>query len=145
MCSFSVYFRILLDRAQTDLDSDPELVSPLPNSPLHNSSTSETNTSNPASRPTTSPLPPSSKTPVDLSQIFLNIKACRWRHFRPRTLSHHHPRGSGNLCRSGFRDLSRTVSGLTRSLSGGAQNRTSSGQVQVNGECFFNILLCIAF
>uniref|UniRef100_A0A3Q2VLD1 Enhancer of polycomb homolog n=1 Tax=Haplochromis burtoni TaxID=8153 RepID=A0A3Q2VLD1_HAPBU len=110
--------RILLDRAHTDvdnicqsLDSDPEpepLASPLPSSPLHisNASTSETNTSDP-----------------DLSQILLNIKSCRWRHFRPRTLSHH-PLG-GDLSRRGFRDFSWTVSGLNRTLSGGAsaQNR----------------------
>uniref|UniRef100_A0AAX7UV52 Enhancer of polycomb homolog n=1 Tax=Astatotilapia calliptera TaxID=8154 RepID=A0AAX7UV52_ASTCA len=105
--------RILLDRAHTDvdnicqsLDSDPEpepLASPLPSSPLHisNASTSETNTSDP-----------------DLSQILLNIKSCRWRHFRPRTLSHH-PLG-GDLSRRGFRDFSWTVSGLNRTLSGGA-------------------------
>uniref|UniRef100_A0A3P8SBY3 Enhancer of polycomb homolog n=1 Tax=Amphiprion percula TaxID=161767 RepID=A0A3P8SBY3_AMPPE len=125
--------RILLDRAHTDvdsicqsLDSDPEpkpLASPLPSSPLRNfnASTSETNTSDPTSSshlpPSSSPL--SSSTPMDLSQILLNIKACRWRHFRPRTLSHH-PLGGGDLSRRGFRDFSRTVSGLTRTLSGGA-------------------------
>uniref|UniRef100_I3JHB3 Enhancer of polycomb homolog n=1 Tax=Oreochromis niloticus TaxID=8128 RepID=I3JHB3_ORENI len=112
--------RILLDRAHTDvdnicqsLDSDPEpepLASPLPSSPLHNSnaSTSETNTSDPTSSshlpPSSSPL--SSLKPKDLSQILLNIKSCRWRHFRPRTLSHH-PLG-GDLSRRGFRDFSRT-------------------------------------
>uniref|UniRef100_A0A673CRR3 Enhancer of polycomb homolog n=1 Tax=Sphaeramia orbicularis TaxID=375764 RepID=A0A673CRR3_9TELE len=91
--------RILLDRAHTDLDSicqsldsDPEpepLASTLPNSPLRNSntSTSETNTSHPIT-----PSP----TPVDLSQILLNIKSCRWRHFRPRTLSRH-PLGGGDF------------------------------------------------
>ncbi|XP_037311654.2 enhancer of polycomb homolog 1-like isoform X2 [Pungitius pungitius] len=130
--------RVLLDRAHTDLDaacqsldSDPEpepLASPLPRSPLRstNASTSETNTSDPA-RP--AHLPSSaSPTPVDLSQILLNIKCCRWRHFRPRTLSHRLS-GGGDLSRRGFRefrDFSRTLSGLTRTLSGGAgsQNRT---------------------
>ncbi|XP_051796606.1 enhancer of polycomb homolog 1 isoform X2 [Acanthochromis polyacanthus] len=139
--------RILLDRAHTDvdsicqsLDSDPEpepLASPLPSSPLRNSSasTSETNTSDPTSSshlpPSSSPL--SSSTPMDLSQILLNIKACRWRHFRPRTLSHH-PLGGGDLSRRGFRDFSRTVSGLTRTLSGGAssQNRTGPAATPVN-------------
>uniref|UniRef100_A0AAX7UG03 Enhancer of polycomb homolog n=1 Tax=Astatotilapia calliptera TaxID=8154 RepID=A0AAX7UG03_ASTCA len=119
--------RILLDRAHTDvdnicqsLDSDPEpepLASPLPSSPLHisNASTSETNTSDP-----------------DLSQILLNIKSCRWRHFRPRTLSHH-PLG-GDLSRRGFRDFSWTVSGLNRTLSGGAsaQNRIGPATTPVN-------------
>ncbi|XP_069015890.1 enhancer of polycomb homolog 1-like isoform X3 [Embiotoca jacksoni] len=141
--------RILLDRAHTDLDnicqspdSDPEpepLASPLPSSPLRNSnaSTSETNTSDPTSSShvpsPSSPPPPSSSTPMDLSQILLNIKACRWRHFRPRTLSHH-PLGAGDLSRRGFRDFSRTVSGLTRTLSGGAgsQNRTGPAATPVN-------------
>ncbi|XP_069562889.1 enhancer of polycomb homolog 1-like isoform X2 [Brachyistius frenatus] len=140
--------RILLDRAHTDLDnicqsldSDPEpepLASPLPSSPLRNSnaSTSETNTSDPTSSshvPSPSSPPSSSSTPMDLSQILLNIKACRWRHFRPRTLSHH-PLGAGDLSRRGFRDFSRTVSGLTRTLSGGAgsQNRTGPAATPVN-------------
>ncbi|KAL6097555.1 epc1 [Pungitius sinensis] len=134
--------RVLLDRAHTDLgavcqslDSDPEpepLASPLPRSPLRNTnaSTSETNTSDPASSAhlPSSASPSSSQTPVDLSQILLNIKCCRWRHFRPRTLSHRLS-GGGDLSRRGFRefrDFSRTLSGLTRTLSGGAgsQNRT---------------------
>ncbi|XP_034561935.1 enhancer of polycomb homolog 1-like isoform X1 [Notolabrus celidotus] len=146
--------RSLLDRAHADLDSicqsldsDPEpepLSSPLPTSPLRNSnaSTSETNTSDPASSshppssssPLTSSLSSSSSsTPMDLSQILLNIKSCRWRHFRPRTLSHH-PLGGGDLSRRGFRDFSRTVSGLTRTLSGGAssQNRTGPAPNPVN-------------
>lgn len=147
---FFVYFRSLLDRAHADLDSicqsldsDPEpepLASPLPSSPLRNSnaSTSETNTSDPTSSShlpsSSSSLSPSSQTPMDLSQILLNIKTCRWRHFRPRTLSNH-PLG-GDLSRRGFRDFSRTVSGLTRTLSGGAstQNRTGPAPTPVNGE-----------
>ncbi|XP_033841696.1 enhancer of polycomb homolog 1-like isoform X2 [Periophthalmus magnuspinnatus] len=118
--------RILLDRAHSDLDPGLDLasVSPL-DSPLHRRSTSDNHTSD-----LSSPLPPpSSKTPVDLSQILLNIKSCRWRHFRPRTVSQYAP-GSGGLCRGGFRDLSRTVSGLTRTLS--AQTRTGPGQLPVN-------------
>ncbi|XP_062297465.1 enhancer of polycomb homolog 1-like isoform X3 [Scomber scombrus] len=141
--------RILLDRAHTDLDSmcqsldsDPEpepLAEPLPSSPLRNSnaSTSETNTSDPTSSShfpsSSSPLSSSSPTPMDLSQILLNIKTSRWRHFRPRTLSHH-PLGGGDLSRRGFKDFSRTVSGLTRTLSGGAssQNRTGPAPAPVN-------------
>ncbi|XP_032359325.1 enhancer of polycomb homolog 1 isoform X2 [Etheostoma spectabile] len=141
--------RILLDRAHTDLDSicqsldsDPEpkpLTSPLPSTPLRNSnaSTSETNTSDPTSSShlpsSSSPLSSSSPTPMDLSQILLNIKSCRWRHFRPRTLSHH-PLGGGDLSRRGFRDYSRTVSGLNRTLSGGAssKNRTGPAPAPVN-------------
>uniref|UniRef100_A0A3B3V9D8 Enhancer of polycomb homolog n=1 Tax=Poecilia latipinna TaxID=48699 RepID=A0A3B3V9D8_9TELE len=129
--------RVLMDRAHTDLgvlqsaDSDPEpepLASPLRSS---NTSTSETNTSDPAGGPA-GPRP-SSATPVDLSRILLNIKACRWRHFRPRTLSQH-PAGGADISRSGFRDFGRTVSGLTRTLSGGsgAQNRTGPTTTPVN-------------
>lgn len=155
MILFSVCLcvRVLLDRAHTDLDDNicqsldsnpkPEsLASPLPSSPLRNSntSTSETNTSDPASSPhlpsSSSPLS-SSPTPMDLSQILLNITSCRWRHFRPRTLSYH-PLGGGDLSRKGFRDFSRTVSGLTRTQSGGAnsQNRTGPTPAPVNGESF---------
>lgn len=148
---FWLYFRILLDRAHTELDSicqsldsDPEpepLTSPLPSSPLRNSnaSTSETNTSDLTSSShcpsSSSPLSSSSPTSMDLSQILLNIKSCRWRHFRPRTLSHH-PLGGGDLSRRGFKDFNRTVSGLTRIVSGGAssQNRTGPAPAPVNGE-----------
>uniref|UniRef100_A0A3B4AFG8 Enhancer of polycomb homolog n=1 Tax=Periophthalmus magnuspinnatus TaxID=409849 RepID=A0A3B4AFG8_9GOBI len=130
--------RILLDRAHSDLDPGLDLasVSPL-DSPLHRRSTSDNHTSD-----LSSPLPPpSSKTPVDLSQILLNIKSCRWRHFRPRTVSQYAP-GSGGLCRGGFRDLSRTVSGLTRTLS--AQTRTGPGQLPVNGESGLLLFYCFA-
>ncbi|KAM4544190.1 enhancer of polycomb homolog 1-like isoform 1-T1 [Fundulus diaphanus] len=138
--------RVLMDRAHTDLgffqsvDSDPEpepLASPLLSSPLRssNTSTSETNTSDPAgssSLPRPSP-PPSAPTPPNLGRILLNIKACRWRHFRPRTLSQHPARGA-DISRSGFRDFGRTVSGLTRTLSGGSvsQNRPGPGAAPVN-------------
>uniref|UniRef100_A0A3Q3W8N1 Enhancer of polycomb homolog n=1 Tax=Mola mola TaxID=94237 RepID=A0A3Q3W8N1_MOLML len=139
--------RVLLDRADADsicqsLDSDPEpqpLAPPLASSPLRNpnASTSETDTSDPtsSSRLPSSlfPMAPSSKTPLDLSQILLNIKSCRWRHFRPRTLSHH-PLGGGDFSHRGFRDFSRTVSGLTRTLSGGtsSHNRTGPAPMPVN-------------
>lgn len=142
-------FRILLDRAHADVDSicqglnsDMEsLSSPLPSSLLHgpNTSTSETNTSDPTTCSYHSSLlstqSPSSKTPLDLSQILLNIKSCRWRHFRPRTIFHH-PLGEGGLSLRGFRDFSRTVSGLTRTLSGGTNtlNRTGPAPTPVPGE-----------
>ncbi|XP_015225654.1 PREDICTED: enhancer of polycomb homolog 1-like isoform X1 [Cyprinodon variegatus] len=139
--------RVLMDRAHTDLDisqsvdSDPEpepLSSPLLSSPLRssNTSTSETNTSDPtgsSSCPQPSSSPPSSSLPVNLSRILLNIKACRWRHFRPRTLSQH-PAGRGDISRSGFRDFGRTMSGLSRTLSGGSvsQSRNGSTTTPVN-------------
>ncbi|MEQ2200578.1 hypothetical protein XENOCAPTIV_000344 [Xenoophorus captivus] len=152
--------RALMDRAHTDLaiiqsmDSDPEpepLASTLLSSPLRssNTSTSETNTSDPDgsfSFPQPSSSPPSSSTHLNLSRILLNIKACRWRHFRPRTLSQH-PAGGGDISRSGFKDFGRTVSGLTRTLSGGSisQNRTGPTTTPVNGESFFSPLCCLEF
>uniref|UniRef100_A0A8C7ZGY7 Enhancer of polycomb homolog n=1 Tax=Oryzias sinensis TaxID=183150 RepID=A0A8C7ZGY7_9TELE len=120
--------RILLDRAHADvdlicqsLDSNPQ-PEPLTSSPpgflLHasNASTSETNTSDSTS-----------------SQIFLNIKSCRWRHFKPRTLSHH-PSEGADLSQKGFRDFKRTAPGLTRSLCGGAncQSRSGPGTAPIN-------------
>ncbi|CAG05437.1 unnamed protein product [Tetraodon nigroviridis] len=141
--------RILLDRAHADVDgvcqglnSDIEsapLASPLPSSLLYgpNTSTSETNTSDPTTCSHHSSLlftrSPFSKTPLDLSQILLNIKSYRWRHFRPRTITHH-PLGEGGLSLRGFRDFSRTVSGLTRTLSGGTNtvNRTGPAPTPVH-------------
>nr|XP_020455441.1 enhancer of polycomb homolog 1-like isoform X2 [Monopterus albus]XP_020455447.1 enhancer of polycomb homolog 1-like isoform X2 [Monopterus albus]XP_020455455.1 enhancer of polycomb homolog 1-like isoform X2 [Monopterus albus] len=136
--------RVLLDRAHRDLDmcqspdTDPKpdlLTSPLCNS---NASTSETNTSDPAGSShlpsSSSPLSSSSSPkPMDLSQILLNITSCRWRHFRPRTLLHD-PLGEGDLSRREFRDFSRTVSGLTRTPSGGAisHNRTGPAPTPIN-------------
>uniref|UniRef100_A0A8C8DZV2 Enhancer of polycomb homolog n=1 Tax=Oryzias sinensis TaxID=183150 RepID=A0A8C8DZV2_9TELE len=139
--------RILLDRAHADvdlicqsLDSNPQ-PEPLTSSPpgflLHasNASTSETNTSDSTSssqRPSSS-SPRSPSTPMDLSQIFLNIKSCRWRHFKPRTLSHH-PSEGADLSQKGFRDFKRTAPGLTRSLCGGAncQSRSGPGTAPIN-------------
>uniref|UniRef100_A0A8C7MTB5 Enhancer of polycomb homolog n=1 Tax=Oncorhynchus kisutch TaxID=8019 RepID=A0A8C7MTB5_ONCKI len=108
--------RVLLDRAHTDLDnifhsldSDPETEplqasSPPTSSPLRcaaPASTSDTNTS-------------------DRTNILLNIKSGRWRHFRPRTLSHH-PLG-GDISRyRGFRGFTRSTSlGQSRLLGSGA-------------------------
>lgn len=137
--------RVLLDRAHTDiddvfqsLDSEPQpLTSPLPSSPLRNSntSTSETNTSDPTSScrppPSSSSAPSPSPTSVDLNRILLNIKSCRWRHFRPRTLSSH-PLGGGDLSRRGFRVFSRSASGLSRNAAGGAGSRTGPAPAPVN-------------
>ncbi|XP_046883414.1 enhancer of polycomb homolog 1-like isoform X1 [Hypomesus transpacificus] len=117
--------RVLLDRAHTDYDSifhglDSEILDRPPLSPVHKfSSTSETNTSDrPSSNSSSSPSSSS-----DLSQLLLNIKACRWRHFRPRTLPLHHLDNADPL----FRRLSR---GLIRSTSStfGAQAGGSASQ-----------------
>ncbi|XP_061111285.1 enhancer of polycomb homolog 1-like isoform X2 [Conger conger] len=75
--------RVLLDRAHSDFEQvfhglDPEMLASPPLSPAGRlGGTSETQqTSDRAAS-------------VDLRQILLNIKACRWRHFRPRTLPLH--------------------------------------------------------
>uniref|UniRef100_A0A8C7XZA5 Enhancer of polycomb homolog n=1 Tax=Oryzias sinensis TaxID=183150 RepID=A0A8C7XZA5_9TELE len=103
--------RVLLDRAYTDYDNvfhglDPEMLDlPPPASPPASfASTSETNTS---VRSSSSPFkdPVSSSSSLDLSQILLNIKSCRWRHFRPRTLPLHELDEAHPL----FRRLSRVL------------------------------------
>ncbi|XP_057680452.1 enhancer of polycomb homolog 1 isoform X2 [Corythoichthys intestinalis] len=127
--------RFLLDRAHADvdavchfLDSDPKpdsLLS-LPNSPLRNSSTSEPNTSDPVSSSRPLSTSSSSGENLDLNRILLNIKSCRWRHFRPRTLSQN-ALETGDSPLKGFADFSRTVSGLTRRLSGGSVSQNRPG------------------
>ncbi|XP_067331242.1 enhancer of polycomb homolog 1-like isoform X2 [Channa argus] len=127
--------RVLLDRAYTDHDNifhglDPEILDlPLPPSPPPPStntttttttttttcspaaakfaSTSETNTSDRSSSPLSSP------SSTDLSQILLNIKSCRWRHFRPRTIPLHELDNAHPLFRRLSRDLKRTASAST--------------------------------
>ncbi|XP_070700931.1 enhancer of polycomb homolog 1-like [Pempheris klunzingeri] len=128
--------RVLLDRAYTDYDNvfhglDPEMLHlPLPpssspppspppppppppsatsRSPATNkfASTSETNTSD---RSSFNNSPPSSPSSTDLSQILLNIKSCRWRHFRPRTLPLHELDNAHPLFRKLSRRLKRPVS-----------------------------------
>ncbi|XP_041736962.1 enhancer of polycomb homolog 1 isoform X2 [Coregonus clupeaformis] len=148
--------RLLLDRAHTDLDSifhsldsDPETeplqASSPTSSPLRNAapaSTSDTNTSDRTNAPnnhhpsssSSSSIPSSLSSSVDLSEILLNIKSCRWRHFRPRTLSHH-PLGGGDISR--YRGFNRTTSsGQSRLLGSGvnAQPRTSPGATPVTAE-----------
>ncbi|XP_032421575.1 enhancer of polycomb homolog 1-like isoform X2 [Xiphophorus hellerii] len=119
--------RVLLDRAHTDHDDsfhqlDPETPDlPPPASPPPSATsrspapdalagTSETNTSDRSSPP--SAPPPSS----DLSQILSNIKSCRWRHFRPRTLPLHELDNAQPL----FRRISR---GVKRPLAASAGRR----------------------
>ncbi|XP_046879702.1 enhancer of polycomb homolog 1-like isoform X2 [Hypomesus transpacificus] len=125
--------RVLLDRAHSDLDSvfqsldsDPETEALTPASPLRDAtaSTSANNTSS-ASHATppasTSPLP-SSAAHADLNEMLLNIKSCRWRHFRPRTLSH--PRsGGGDTSQRGFKGTPLGQSG-TLGSGGASQQRT---------------------
>uniref|UniRef100_A0A3Q4B9Z5 Enhancer of polycomb homolog n=1 Tax=Mola mola TaxID=94237 RepID=A0A3Q4B9Z5_MOLML len=101
--------RVLLDRAHTDHDNifhglDPEMLD----------LTSETNTSDRSSSTFSSSL--SSSSSMDLSQILLNIKSCRWRHFRPRTLPLHELDNAHPLFRKLSRGLKRPISA---SIAGG--------------------------
>ncbi|KAG7236601.1 hypothetical protein INR49_000724 [Caranx melampygus] len=124
--------RVLLDRAYTDYDNvfhrlDTETLDlPLPPSPPPPpppptatsrspaidkfASTSETNTSDRSSFFSSSLSSSSSPSSTDLSQILLNIKSCRWRHFRPRTLPLHELDNAHPLFRRLSRCLKRPVS-----------------------------------
>lgn len=73
------------------------------------SSTSETNTSD-RSCSFDASLSSSSPPSTDLSQILLNIKSCRWRHFRPRTLPLHELDNAHPLFRKLSRSLKRPLS-----------------------------------
>ncbi|KAJ3611530.1 hypothetical protein NHX12_021545 [Muraenolepis orangiensis] len=150
--------RVLLDRAHTDQDSvyqnldsdqEPEYLASSSSSPPapplssllrdSNTSTSETITSSssrllPAASSSSS-LPPSSSSSVavDLARVLLNVKSCRWRHFRPRTLSND-PSGGGLMSGRGLlRGFYRTGSGLSRPPAGGGplQNRVPPAPVNV--------------
>nr|XP_015105912.1 enhancer of polycomb homolog 1 [Vicugna pacos] len=113
--------RVLLDRAHSDYDSvfrhlDLEMLSSPQRSPVNQfANTSETNTSD-------------TSFSKDLSQILVNIKSCRWRHFRPRTLSLHDSDNDELSCRKLYRSVNRigtappgtqTCSTSTQSKSGG--------------------------
>uniref|UniRef100_A0A8C1AMW9 Enhancer of polycomb homolog 1 n=1 Tax=Cyprinus carpio carpio TaxID=630221 RepID=A0A8C1AMW9_CYPCA len=73
--------RVLLDRAHSEWDTvyhglDPDSPTFPSLSPTQQPSTDTSHTSTDTSAP--------SSTSPDLTQILLNIKACRWRHFKPR-------------------------------------------------------------
>uniref|UniRef100_A0A673ME32 Enhancer of polycomb homolog n=1 Tax=Sinocyclocheilus rhinocerous TaxID=307959 RepID=A0A673ME32_9TELE len=74
--------RVLLDRADSECDTvyhglDPDSPTFPSLSPTQQPSTDTSHTSTDTSAP--------SSTSPGLTQILLNIKACRWRHFKPRT------------------------------------------------------------
>ncbi|KAM5338644.1 enhancer of polycomb homolog 1 isoform 1-T1 [Glossophaga mutica] len=117
--------RVLLDRAHSDYDSvfrhlDLELLS----SPQHSSvnqsaNTSETNTSD-------------KSLSKDLSQILVNIKSCRWRHFRPRTPSLHDSDNDELSCRKLYRSITRTGTAQP-----GTQSCSTSTQSKSSGSAHF--------
>lgn len=114
--------RVLLDRAHSDYDSmfhhlDLDMLSSPQPSPVNQfANTSETNTSD----------RPSSK---DLSQILVDIKSCRWRHFRPRTPSLPDSDSGELSSRKLHRSISRAGPAQpgAHTCSASTQSRSSSG------------------
>ncbi|KAG9476465.1 hypothetical protein GDO78_003163 [Eleutherodactylus coqui] len=114
--------RVLLDRAHSDYNStfrqfDVDMLS----SPEHTSinllaNTSETNTSDKCFS-------------KDLSQILVNIKSCRWRHFRPRTTSLHDSDIVDFSCRTFHKGIIRTGTAQpgTQTCSTSTSSKSSSG------------------
>ncbi|XP_045676092.1 enhancer of polycomb homolog 1 isoform X2 [Phyllostomus hastatus] len=117
--------RVLLDRAHSDYDSvfrhlDLELLSSPEHSPVNQSAnTSETNTSDKSFS-------------KDLSQILVNIKSCRWRHFRPRTPSLHDSDNDELSCRKLYRSITRTGTAQP-----GTQSCSTSTQSKSSGSAHF--------
>ncbi|XP_017510793.2 enhancer of polycomb homolog 1 isoform X1 [Manis javanica] len=114
--------RVLLDRAYSDYDSvfhhlDLEMLSSPQHPPVDQfANTSETNTSDKSFS-------------KDLSQILVNIKSCRWRHFRPRTPSLHDSDSDDLSCRKLYRSVNRTGTAQpgTQTCSTSSQSKRSSG------------------
>ncbi|XP_039334729.1 enhancer of polycomb homolog 1 isoform X1 [Saimiri boliviensis] len=114
--------RVLLDRAHSDYDNvfhhlDLEMLSSPQHSPVNQfANTSETNTSDKSFS-------------KDLSQILVNIKSCRWRHFRPRTPSLHDSDNDELSCRKFYRSINRTGTAQpgTQTCSTSTQSKSSSG------------------
>uniref|UniRef100_A0A8C0QFQ1 Enhancer of polycomb C-terminal domain-containing protein n=1 Tax=Canis lupus familiaris TaxID=9615 RepID=A0A8C0QFQ1_CANLF len=114
--------RVLLDRAHSDYDSmfrhlDLEMLSSPQHSPVNQfANTSETNTSDKSFS-------------KDLSQILVNIKSCRWRHFRPRTPTLHDSDNDELSCRKLYRSINRTGTAQpgTQTCSTSTQSKSSSG------------------
>ncbi|XP_071416042.1 enhancer of polycomb homolog 1 isoform X2 [Pithys albifrons albifrons] len=118
--------RVLLDRAHSDYDNafhhlDLEGFSSSQHSPISQfANTSETNTSDKSFS-------------KDLSQILVNIKSCRWRHFRPRTPSLHDSDNDELSCRKLYRGLNRTGTAQpgTQTCSTSTQSKSSSGSAHI--------------
>ncbi|XP_019748460.1 enhancer of polycomb homolog 1-like isoform X1 [Hippocampus comes] len=106
--------RVLLDRAHSDYDNvfhelDPKTLDcatkTLDCAPPPSGSCSPAASKFASTSPINTSDRSSSSPPSDLSQILLSIKACRWRHFRPRTLPLHQLDNAHPL----FRRLSRSI------------------------------------
>ncbi|KAH0627554.1 hypothetical protein JD844_003395 [Phrynosoma platyrhinos] len=114
--------RVLLDRAYSENNSafcqlDSEMLSSQLHSSINQSAnTSETNTSDRSCS-------------KDLSQILVNIKSCRWRHFRPRTPPLHESDNDELSYRKLQRSVNRTGTTQpgTQTCSTSLQSKSSSG------------------
>ncbi|KAM9232853.1 enhancer of polycomb homolog 1 isoform 9-T9 [Leptosomus discolor] len=128
--------RVLLDRAHSDYDNafhqlDLEMFSSSQHSSISQfANTSETNTSDKSFS-------------KDLSQILVNIKSCRWRHFRPRTPSLHDSDNDELSCRKFYRGINRTGTAQpgTQTCSTSIQNKSSSGSAHFGMFILTNFLL----
>ena len=129
-------FRVLLDRAHSDYDNtfhqlDLEMFSSSQHSSISQfANTSETNTSDKSFS-------------KDLSQILVNIKSCRWRHFRPRTPSLHDSDNDELSCRKLYRGTNRTGTAQpgTQTCSTSIQSKSSSGSAHVGMFILTNLFL----
>lgn len=127
---------MLLDRAHSDYDNtfhqlDLEMFSSSQHSSISQfANTSETNTSDKSFS-------------KDLSQILVNIKSCRWRHFRPRTPSLHDSDNDELSCRKLYRGVNRTGTAQpgTQTCSTSIQSKSSSGSAHFGMFILTNLLL----
>ncbi|XP_009076626.1 PREDICTED: enhancer of polycomb homolog 1, partial [Acanthisitta chloris] len=117
--------RVLLDRAHSEYENtfhhlDSEFSSSQHSSISQFANTSETNTSD-------------KSLSKDLSQILVNIKSCRWRHFRPRTPSLHDSDNDELSCRKLYRGINRTGTAQpgTQTCSTSIQSKSSSGSAHI--------------
>ena len=80
----------------------------------------------------------------DLSQILVNIKSCRWRHFRPRTPSLHDSDNDELSCRKLYRSVNRTGTAQpgTQTCSTSTQSKSSSGSAHFGTFICFDVRLC---
>lgn len=132
-----VFHRVLLDRAHSDYDSvfhrlDLDMLSSPQHSPVNQfANTSETNTSDKSFS-------------KDLSQILVNIKSCRWRHFRPRTPSLHDSDNDELSCRKLYRSINRTGTAQpgTQTCSTSTQSKSSSGSAHFGTFTYYDVRFC---
>ena len=111
---------------------DLDMVSSPQHSPVNQpANTSETNTSD-------------NSFSKDLSQILVNIKSCRWRHFRPRTPSLHDSDNDELSCRKLYRSINRTGTAQpgTQTCSTSTQSKSSSGSAHFGTFIRFDVRFC---